>query len=55
MDNRVIVVTGLYLGWDCVVGVFSGVSEECLRKQFPEGEYVLSDCALETNVFNYEQ
>lgn len=44
----VYVVTGLELGWDCVVGVFQGVELEDLQKAFPEGEYVIHEQTIET-------
>ncbi len=49
MDKKVLVVTGLDLGWDCVVGVFENTTEEALREIFPEGKYVINTCYLESN------
>lgn len=43
------VVTGLHLGWDCVVAVFPDtISLEKLQKGFPEGEYVITEQGLAT-------
>lgn len=49
---RVFVVTGLELGWDCVVAVYdtATVSKEDLLKQYPQGEYVISEAAVETEI-----
>ena len=49
---RVFVVTGLKLGWDCVVAVYDAdsVSEEDLRSRYPEGEYVISETGVETEI-----
>ena len=49
---RVFVVTGLELGWDCVVAVYdmANVSKENLLKQYPQGEYVISEAAVETEI-----
>jgi len=48
----VFVVTGLELGWDCVVAVYDAgsVSKENLLKQYPQGEYVISETAVETEI-----
>lgn len=43
------VVTGLHLGWDCVVAVFPDtISLEKLKKAFPEGEYVITEQEMAT-------
>lgn len=49
---RVFVVTGLELGWDCVVAVYDAdsVSKKDLKSQYPEGEYVISEAAVETEI-----
>lgn len=49
---RVFVVTGLQLGWDCVVAVYdmTSVSEESLLKQYPRGEYVISKMTVESKI-----
>lgn len=49
---RVFVVTGLELGWDCVVGVYDAdsVSKEDLKSQYPKGEYVISETSVETEI-----
>lgn len=49
---RVFVVTGLELGWDCVVGVYDAdnVSKKDLQSQYPKGEYVISETAVETEI-----
>lgn len=49
----VYVVTGLELGWDCVVGVFEGVDTDELQKCFPEGQYVIHEQTIETNFDNW--
>lgn len=49
---RVFVVTGLELGWDCVVGVYEAdsVSAEDLESQYPKGEYIISSVNVETEI-----
>jgi hypothetical protein len=51
---KVFVVTGLELGWDCVVGVFDAgkVSKKDLQSQYPRGEYVISTVTVETEIEN---
>lgn len=49
-NDTVYVVTGLDLGWNCVVGVYSGVTLKELQKRFPKGEYVISDMRIETEI-----
>ena len=44
---RVYVVTGLELGWDCVVGVFSNVSKTELEIEYPEEDYVITEVTLQ--------
>lgn len=47
----VYVVTGLELGWDCVVAVYTDtVPLEELQKVYPEGEYVISEVALKSTI-----
>ena len=55
MPNNVYVVTGLELGWDCVVGVFatSSVNYDDLRNQFPKGQYVITTREVEFDTSNY--
>lgn len=50
---KVYVVTGLELGWDCVVGVFADVSVEKLQEAFPEGSYVITEREVEYNLYNW--
>jgi hypothetical protein len=50
MKQYVIVVTGLELGWDNVVGVFSGVSLEELQTKFSEERYVHTYMEIETSL-----
>ena len=50
MNKTVYVVTGLDLGWDCVVGVFTNVNHDELIKCFPEGEYVITERTIESNL-----
>lgn len=47
--DEVYVVIGLDLGWDCVVGVFKGVSYEDLEARFGRG-YVIRDLYIQTNL-----
>lgn len=51
---KVYVVTGVELGWDCVVGVF--VDEEVARKEYPdEDSYVIHEETLDrTKIQDYE-
>ena len=53
---KVVVVTGLELGWDCVCGVFDPekISHEELLECFPEESYVLHDSVIETNLKNWK-
>lgn len=51
--SKVIVVTRPDLGWDCVVAVFSGLSVQEIRDQFPSTEYVLTQVEVETSLDNY--
>lgn len=55
--SEVYVVTGLDLGWDCVVGVFNAdsVPREKLEQLFPEGEYVIHDVTVEKDTIDYEE
>lgn len=47
----VYVVTGLDLGWDCVVAVYTdNVTMADLLKLYPEGEYVISNVTIESKV-----
>lgn len=50
--KKVYVVTGLELGWDCVVKVFdaSKVKIEDVLVEYPEGEYVVFKQDVETAV-----
>ena len=50
MNKTVYVVTGLELGWDCVVGVFKDVNPDELWKCFPKGEYVIHEQTIESNL-----
>jgi len=50
MNKIVYVVTGLELGWDCVVGVFKDVNPDELLKRFPEGQYVIHEKTVEFNL-----
>lgn len=50
--KKVWVVTGLELGWDCVVAVFDTDSmsiDEVLR-EFPEDSYVVHERTVETSL-----
>lgn len=51
---KVFVVTGVELGWDCVVGVFT--DEEVARKEYPdEDSYVIHEEILDrTKIQDYE-
>ena len=51
---KVYVVTGVELGWDCVVGVFT--DEEVARKEYPdEDSYVIHEEILDrTKIQDYE-
>ena len=51
---KVYVVTGVELGWDCVVGVFT--DEEVARKEYPdEDSYVIHEETLDrTKIQDYE-
>lgn len=51
MSKTVYVVTGLNLGWDCIVGVFDPevTSYEDLQNEFPEeGEYYIFEQSFST-------
>lgn len=50
---KVFVVTGLDLGWDCVVAVFSAdtVSVDALGAQYKRPDYVISELTVETEFF----
>lgn len=51
MNHVVYVVTLPKLGWDCVVGVYDGVSEEDLNNRYPESEgYVVCDYVVDRKV-----
>jgi len=50
MNKTVYVVTGLELGWDCVCGVFENVNPDQLQKVFPEGQYVIHEQTIESNL-----
>lgn len=52
---NVFVVTGLDLGWDCVVSVFDAahISNEELLKEFPESGYVIHSLLVETDLSNF--
>lgn len=56
MSNKVYVVTGTDLGWDCVVGVFSAVEVNYagLRHRFPERQYVITKREVESSLADYE-
>ena len=46
----VYVVTGVHLGWDCIVGVFTVDTKEeydRLYDTYPEDEYVISERRVE--------
>lgn len=51
---KVYVVTGVELGWDCVVGVY--IDEEVARKEYPdEDSYVIHEEILDrTKIQDYE-
>lgn len=49
---EVYVVTGLELGWDCVVGVYAGVTMEQLDKVYPSNQYVITLQTVETKIEN---
>ena len=55
MNNTVYVVTGLELGWDCVVGVFQGVDFNELSKCFPSPEYIISETTIDTNLDTWRE
>ena len=52
---KVYVVTGIELGWDCVVGVY--IDEEVARKEYPdEDSYVIHEETLDrTTIEDYEE
>lgn len=52
---KVYVVTGIELGWDCVVGVFT--DEDVARKEYPdEDSYVIHEETLNrTTIEDYEE
>ena len=55
MTNDIVcVVTGLDFGWNCIVGVFAGVSREELEQTFPNNEYVITQIQVETNCIAYK-
>lgn len=49
---RVYVVTGLNLGWDCVVGVYScdEVSLEQLQNEWPVEDFIIIRREVETQI-----
>lgn len=51
---KVYVVTGVELGWDCVVGVYT--DEEVARKEYPdEDSYVIHEVTLDrTKIRDYD-
>lgn len=55
MPKRLYVVTGLELGWDCVVKVYDAehVTYEEVEAEFPSDSYVINDEVLETKVEPY--
>jgi len=55
MNKTVYVVTGLELGWDCVVGVFEDVDTDELRKCFPEGQYAIHEQTIESNLTGWSE
>lgn len=50
MSVKVYVVTGLNLGWDCIVGVFDPevTSLVDLQKEFSSGEFVIFKRSITT-------
>ena len=52
---KVYVVTGVELGWDCVVGVFT--NEEIARKEYPDGDYYVihEETLNRTTIEDYEE
>lgn len=46
---QVYVVTGLDLGWDCVVGVYLANYEDLLAR-FPDDDYVISEHLVQTDI-----
>lgn len=50
----VFVVTSTELGWDCVVGVYQGVSIEALQAAYSRDCYVFSEMTLETEAPDLE-
>lgn len=52
--NTLYVVTNTELGWDCVVGVFSGLTREQLDEKFDKYPYVISEMAVETNLESWD-
>lgn len=55
MNKTVYVVTGLELGWDCVVGVFKDVDVNKLHERFPSPPYVVSDHTVESNLDMWDE
>lgn len=51
MEQRVYVVTGYELGWDCVAGVFdaSVVDYDDLLKVYPESDFYINEKTIRTN------
>ena len=47
---KVYVVTGLELGWDCVVGVFTNVTRAALEAEFSEDYYVITELEVQTEI-----
>ena len=47
---KVYVVTSTEMGWDCVVGVFTGVSKEALEAEYSEECYVIGEWTLQTEI-----
>ena len=50
--TKVYVVTGLELGWDCVVAVYDAqqVSKEQILEAWPKDQYVIHEQTLEAKV-----
>lgn len=56
MNKTVYVVTNPELGWDCVVGVFSGenLTKKEIKQRFPDQEYCIFEQNLEEDLSNHE-
>ena len=54
MKHYVYVVTGLDLGWDCVVGVYcvDKVSLSDLQEEWPVDAYVITKRDIETKILS---